>query len=126
MGAVLCFDTRTLTITSRAFYKYLGIPPTVLGILFHTHWGEGGHSDSELTVYVGLEQMFYDINGKVYIYELIDNLSTYFSGANNEHSHGTGVDGVNGDGRAVKAKVVADLASEEGMLAADKVVAGFK
>ena len=28
--------------------------------------------------------MFYDINGKVYMYELIDNLSTHFSVANNE------------------------------------------
>ena len=28
--------------------------------------------------------MFYDINGKVYMYELINNLSTHFSVANND------------------------------------------
>ena len=28
--------------------------------------------------------MFYDINGKVYMYELIDNLSMHFSVANND------------------------------------------
>ena len=60
------------------------------------------------------------------MYELIDNLSTHFSVANNEHGHGAGADGVDGDGRAVEAKVVADLAGEEGTLAADEVVAGFK
>ena len=70
--------------------------------------------------------MFYDINGKVYMYELIDNLSTHFSVANNECGHGAGADGVDGDGRAVEAKVVADLAGEEGVLAAEEVVAGFK
>ena len=60
------------------------------------------------------------------MYELIDNLSTHFSVANNERSHGAGADGVDGDGGAVEAKVVADLAGKEGTLAADKVVAGFK
>ena len=70
--------------------------------------------------------MFYDINGKVYMYELIDNLSTHFSVANNECGHGAGADGVDRDGGAVEAKVVADLAGEEGTLAVDEVVAGFK
>ena len=62
------------------------------------------------------------------MYELIDNLSMHFSVATNECSHGTSTDGVDGDGRAMEAKVVADLAGEEGMLAADvdEVVAGFK
>ena len=60
--------------------------------------------------------MFYDINGKVYMYVLIDNLSTHFSVANNERSHGAGADSVDGDGRAVEAKVVADLAGKEGAL----------
>ena len=41
-----------------------------------------------------------------------------------EHSHGTGTDSVDGDGRAMEAKVdvVADLAGKEGALAADEVV----
>ena len=47
-------------------------------------------------------------------------------GKNSRYSHGAGTDGVDGDGGAVEAKVVADLASEEGTLAADEVVAGFK
>ena len=60
--------------------------------------------------------MFYDINGKVYMYVLIDNLSTHFSVANNECSHGAGTDGVDRDGGAMEAKVVADVAGEEGAL----------
>ena len=40
-GAVLCFDTRTLTITSRGFYAVFGHTPVVWGILFHTCRGEG-------------------------------------------------------------------------------------
>ena len=60
------------------------------------------------------------------MYDIIDNLSTHFSVANNECGHGASTDSVDGDGGAVEAKVVADLASEEGMLAVDKVVAGFK
>ena len=39
-----------------------------------------------------------------------------------ERSHGASADSVDGDGRAVEAKVVADLAGEECVLAADKVV----
>ena len=50
----------------------------------------------------------------------------HISLANDECGHGAGTDGVDGDGGAAEAKVVADLASEEGTLAADKVVAGFK
>ena len=81
-GVVLCFDTCTLTITSRGFYAAFGHTPDSVRIFISYPLGAGGHST--LTVYVGLEQMFYDINGKVYMYELIDNLSMHFSVANND------------------------------------------
>ena len=96
MGAVLHFDTRTLTITSRGFYVMFGHTPDGVRNLISYPLGAGGHST--LTVYVGLEQMFYDINDKVYMYELIDNLSTHFSVANNTHS-------VSGMGRALASKM---------------------
>ena len=47
---------------------------------------------------------------------------TAIAGGIVEHGHGAGADGVNRDGGAMEAKVVADLAGEEGVLAADEVV----
>ena len=82
MGAVLHFDTHTLTITSRGFYKVFGhTPDSVRNFISYL---PGGRGALHTHCYVGLEQMFYDINGKVYMYELIDNLSMHFSVANNE------------------------------------------
>ena len=79
MGAVLHFDTHTLTITLRGFYSVFGHTPD--SVRDFISYPQGGAL--LLTVHVGLKQMFYNINGKVDIYELINNLSKHFSVANN-------------------------------------------
>ena len=66
MGAVLHFDTQTLTITSRGFYVVFGHTPD--SVRNFISYPPGGRGHSALTGYVGLEHMFYDINGKVYMY----------------------------------------------------------
>ena len=67
MGAVLHFDTRTLTITSRGFYEVFEHTPN--SVRNFISYPPGGRGALHTHCYVGLEQMFYDINGKVYMYE---------------------------------------------------------
>ena len=63
-----CFDTRTLIITSRGFYAVFGHTPNGVRNFISYPLGAGGHGGhSTLTVYVGLEHMFYDITDHVFL-----------------------------------------------------------
>ena len=61
---MLHVDTCTLTMTSRGFYTVFGHTPD--GVRNFIPYPPGGRGHSALTIYVGLEHMFYD--GKVYMY----------------------------------------------------------
>ena len=65
MGMVLHFDTRTLNITSTGFYTVFGHTPDSVRNFISYPPGAEGHS--ALTVYVGLEHMFYDITDHVFL-----------------------------------------------------------